>query len=212
MVANDGGHRDLVVHSILDELDNLEDDFTSLLKSDNASYISLTSFFKRILQQYNLQGEYSEFYIVNEAYVRSYKYVRKGGKIQNLLPFLRKVGKNIVSELSRKSKKTCSMPEGFEVASPEENSDDECTIKEKLDIVNIAFNRLDELDKEILNLKTVENMSWKEVANYLRANGKGDFSLTALRKRQERIKKKMRKIYHSLENSKDDCFLEDDCS
>ncbi len=65
--------------------------------------------------------------------------------------------------------------------------------------IKLAFERLEPEEKEILLLKTVENLSWKEIKSYLDLQGRKTQAESTLRKRKERALKRLRDIFNSLE-------------
>ena len=199
---------ELMVDTIFEEIDSFQAEFTSLVDSDNPSWTTTKFYFKRILKQFKLSGRYCEYYLVNEVYIRSIEYIREGGKIRNVEAWLKRVGLNVVRELSRSQNKTVYLETGTEVAVFEEDDPEiEAELKGKLQIANIAFQMLSEFDKELINLKITNGLSWKEVSNELRLRGQGDFSASALRKKKQRIMTKLRNNYHSIEASNSDCCI-----
>lgn len=75
--------------------------------------------------------------------------------------------------------------------SPEDLEDD-------LAMLRIAFQMLDSEDQKLLNLKIVEERSWREIREILNLAGGGDCSEPALRKRKERALIRLRKKFHAL--------------
>ena len=65
--------------------------------------------------------------------------------------------------------------------------------------VKIALTHLTVEDKELLQLKIVDNLSWKEIYQYWNNTGREVENESTLRKRKQRALKNLRKIYHSLD-------------
>ena len=199
---------DLIVDDVLEELDRFQGEFTSLLDSDSPSGTAIKFYFKRILMQFNLLGKYCEYYLINEAFIRSIKYIKGGGKVKNVEAWLKKVGLNVVRELSREQQKVSPLILEDEIPAPDGEVDPEeieSELRKKLQTAHIAFQMLDEFEQEVINLKVTDKLSWKEIANVLKSRNLGDFSTAALRKRKERILKKLRQNYHNLEASGESC-------
>ena len=172
-------------------------EFQTLLFPGSSSAHSMLSFVLRSLIQFNLSQSFTVTEILIEAYLRGIKQIEKGEYIENPIPWIRSTSYNIIREYSRERRKLYQLEE--EKLEFRAN----CSlvvfqeINENLEKVLLAFEKLDEEEKEILRLKIVENLKWKEIIEILGERGikKNE---AALRKRKERALKHLRQIYHSL--------------
>ncbi|MEA5595738.1 sigma-70 family RNA polymerase sigma factor [Rivularia sp. UHCC 0363] len=173
-------------------------EFQTLLFPGSSSAHSTLAFVLRSLTQFNLSQSFSVTEILIDAYLRGVKQIERGEYIENPLPWIRSTSYNIIREHSRERKKLYQLEEDkVEFAM-------DCSlvgieeINENLEKVLLAFKKLDEEEKEILTLKIVEKLTWKEILELLEQRGIKFKNETALRKRKERALKRLRKIYHSL--------------
>ena len=177
------------------ELQNYNDEIKLILSPNSSTYTSLFIFITRLLSQYRISGLFSPPYIINEAYLRGEDLIRrKGQKIRNCSPWLRRTCFNVISELSRKEAKY--LPLLLEPAGQYGKSDDhDFDLDQEMMCIKLAFQILDPADQELLNLKIVDGLSWKEIRKELGLRGI-NITETALRKRKERALKKLRDHYH----------------
>lgn len=157
------------------------------------SLVSQFTKVKRDLKKFNLSGKYSEVYVLNEAYIRGIRLIRKGEKIHNPLAWIRTTCVNIIRELSREEKKNLDLT----IDVPDVRSADaefESDFSQKFMLMKRAFEQLTPVDQEILTLKVVNGLAWKKVAEELSQKGV-NLNGPALRKRKERAIKALRQIY-----------------
>ena len=112
--------------------------------------------------------------ITQDAFMRTWDYVRKGGEVRELRPFLYQTLRNLIIDEYRKAKMHSleAMVEDTEGASVENllPSDDTNTVEaamERLDAKE-ALRRVDELPelyREVILLRYVEGLSPKEIAS-----------------------------------------------
>lgn len=172
-------------------------EFKTLLFPGSSSAHSMFSFIQRNLYQFNLSRRFTVTTILNEAYVRGVKQIEKGEYIEKPIPWVRSTSYNIIREYSREGNKICQLEQDIE--SPTNCSLlDFRDINENLEKVLLAFEKLDEEEKEILRLKIVEKLTWKEIIQVLERKDMTYKNEAALRKRKERALKHLRQIYHSL--------------
>lgn len=173
-------------------------EFQTLLIPGSSSAHSMLGFVLRSLIQFNLSQSFTVTEILIEAYLRGIKQIEKGECIENPIPWIRSTSYNIIREYSRKHKKLYQLEEE-KLESPIDCSlVDFNEINENLEKVLLAFEKLDKEEKEILRLKIVENLKWKEIIEVLEQRGIKVKNEAALRKRKERALKHLRQIYHSL--------------
>lgn len=175
-------------------------EFQVLLDSGSSSAHSMLAFIKRSLAQFNLTNSYSPTWVLNEAYMRGIKFMAKGEQIEKPLAWIRATAYNIIREQSRERNRFLQLEESmieFHV---------NCSLvvfeeieEELFKRVNLAFEKLEPEEKEILSLKMIKDLSWKEIQLHFILQGKEVQNEATLRKRKERALKHLRSIYHSLE-------------
>ncbi|WP_143288216.1 sigma-70 family RNA polymerase sigma factor [Calothrix rhizosoleniae] len=176
-------------------------EFHLMLTSGSSEGCSMLAFIGRTLTQFRLNNSYNPSYILNDAYMRGIKFIESGGRIDNPLAWTRSTAYNIIRELSRERKKFLPLEEGRVEDSTHEILTHE-DIFENMERVKIALTHLNAEDKELLQLKIVNNLSWNEIYQYWKSTGRKLENAATLRKRKQRALKKLRTIYHSLEVEK----------
>jgi DNA-directed RNA polymerase specialized sigma24 family protein/predicted nucleic acid-binding protein len=174
-------------------------EFVELLDSGSSSGRLMFAFVRRELRNFHLDRLYQEAFILNEAYIRGVQRIATGEVIRNLSAWFRATAYNIVRELSREHKRSAPLEEDISevqqpVISPEHLKDEFLTLR-------MVFQMLPPQDQQLLNLKIVEERSWKEISDILRKEGHGDHTEAALRKRKERALIRLRKKYHAIKPS-----------
>ncbi|MBW4441277.1 MAG: sigma-70 family RNA polymerase sigma factor [Plectolyngbya sp. WJT66-NPBG17] len=180
----------------MDEWSKFNVHFVKLLNPKSPSGLALFAFLRRILRQFHLETAYSEAYLLNEAYLRAHRLIQSNGvAILNPAAWLRKVAFNIVQELNRAQLATDPFDETADSIAP--STIPNTTLKRELEVLKKAVQRLDPEEQKLLNLKIVEEQSWRSIRLYLVADG-FHFTEPALRKKKERALRKLREIYHAL--------------
>ena len=189
--------------NILEDLRHYTDEVRSVLSSGNSSFITLKAFVSIRLKQFKLSGLFCEAYIINEAYLRGWdKILEEGVRIKNPIPWVRKTCFNIIRELSRKEAKYCSIE--TDIFQEQESEDSDFNLTKEIMFIKLAYQMLDPREREILNLKIVDGLSWKEISKEM--NLRGDrVGESALRKRKERALKKLRNLYHQFASDGTSC-------
>ncbi|MGD1910950.1 MAG: sigma-70 family RNA polymerase sigma factor [Rivularia sp. (in: cyanobacteria)] len=173
-------------------------EFETLLFPGSSSAHSMQAFILRRLAQFNLSRHLNVTEILIEAYVRGVRQIEKGEYIENPVPWIRSTSYNIIREYSRERNRN------YQIESDKLESPVDCSLidsqdsNENSERVLLAFEKLDEEEKEILRLKIVEKLKWKEIIQVLEKRGIIFKNEAALRKRKERALKHLRQIYHSL--------------
>lgn len=177
-----------------------DQEFNTLLNSGSPSANSMLAFIKRSLAQFNLSNSYSITWVLNEAYMRGVKLITAGERIEKPLAWVRVTAYNIIREQSREIQRCLPLEESIlesqlNVHLTHIEEDDEEFFKR----IKLAFQKLEPAEREILLLKTVKNLSWREIKLHLESQGKKIQSESTLRKRKERALKHLRDIFNSLE-------------
>ncbi|WP_373530228.1 sigma-70 family RNA polymerase sigma factor [Nostoc sp.] len=143
-------------------------EFQVLLDSGSSSAHSMLAFIKRSLAQFNLTNSYSPTWVLNETYMRAIKLMAKGEHIDKPIAWVRATAYNIIREQSRERNRFLQLEESmieFHVNCSLAVSEE---IEEELfQRVNLAFKKLEPEEKEILRLKMIKDLSWKEIKSYL---------------------------------------------
>ena len=176
--------------------DQFDLEWENLLSPDGSDSFFLV-FIRRSLKQFNLDQTYTEADIINEVYSRGVKTLQKGGNIKSFLGWIRAVAYNYIRELSREKSRLVQLQE-YHLQNEKnliEIEDEE--LQSKLKLVSEAFKELTPEEQKLLRYKVIEDWSWKKIQGLEEYK---DFTLSALRKRKERIVKKLHLSYHSLES------------
>ncbi|MGD1716614.1 sigma-70 family RNA polymerase sigma factor [Dapis sp. BLCC M172] len=182
---------------------NLE--FRELLSRNNCESDSLFVYIRMRLNQFKLNKLYQPNDILNEVYMRGIKALEEGKTINSILGWIRGTAYNYIRELSRQESKTksfeeLSMKESNYVTKSllqqEESLQPQVEeVNNKVEQLNEALKNLTPEEQKLLNYKTVQGLSWQEIHNLEEYQG---ITPSALRKRKERIIKKLRQCYHSI--------------
>lgn len=117
--------------------------------------------------------------LTQDAFTRTWDYVRKGGEVRDLRPFLYRTLKNLIIDEYRKNKMHSldSMLENSESGAMEAllPQDDTNTLEAAMERFDgkralAALPKLSELYREVLMLRYVEGLSPKEIAEVLDTN------------------------------------------
>ncbi|MEM1169746.1 MAG: sigma-70 family RNA polymerase sigma factor [Cyanobacteria bacterium P01_H01_bin.35] len=173
------------------------------LLSPNANDSFFLAFIRRSLKQFHLDQAYTEAHIISEVYLRGVEALQKGKTIKSFLGWVRGVAYNYIRELSREKSKLLQLEDHHlnkeekakEVGKNLTEIQDE-ELLSKLELVSEAFKNLTPEEQMLLIYKVIEDWSWQEIQGLEEFQ---DFTLAALRKRKERIVKKLHQSYHSLE-------------
>ncbi|MDJ0517357.1 MAG: sigma-70 family RNA polymerase sigma factor [Trichodesmium sp. MO_231.B1] len=176
--------------------DQFDSEWENLLSPDGSDSFFLV-FIRRSLKQFHLDRAYTEVDIINEVYSRGVKTLQKGETIKSFLGWIRAVAYNYIRELSREKSKLLQW-EDYHLQKEKnfiEIQDEE--LQSKLELVSQALKELTPEEQKLLRYKIIEDWSWKKIQGLEEYK---DFTLSALRKRKERIVKKLHLSYHSLES------------
>ncbi len=178
----------------------------TLSEERNESSRKIFYFIRRSLRQFKLNGQRQESDILLEAYTRVRKKIESGESIENMPAYLNRVAFNIIREKSRKQKKAEDLHirlinNGY--GHPDTTSGTEDTDSYKINILIKALEEIKPEDLEIIELRIVKGLSWKEISEHLTSYKNEEYSnnlsVSALRKRGERALKRLRKAYFFVE-------------
>ncbi|NEP80378.1 MAG: sigma-70 family RNA polymerase sigma factor [Okeania sp. SIO3B3] len=181
-------------------------EFRELFTRNNRESDSLFIYIRMRLNQYNLNKLYEPNYILNEVYSRGIKALEEGKTINSILGWIRGTGFNVIRELSKKKSKTKSFEELSEKESKyvtkslnlrQQDATLQNWVEEvnnEVELLNEALKKLTPEEQRLLNYKEIRGLSWQEIASLEEYQG---IKPSALRKRKERIIKKLCEFCHS---------------
>jgi len=105
--------------------------------------------------------------ITQEAFIRTWEYLREGKNITNLRAFLYKVARNLIIDESRKKRSISLDAEKEKGIEP--MADDRKSIEARIDFKRTIsyLDKLGEAHREVLTLRFVDGFSPKEIAELL---------------------------------------------
>ena len=181
-------------------------EFCELLHRNSHESDSLFVYIWMRINQFRLNKFYQPNDILNEVYKRGIKALEEGKTINSVSGWIRGTAYNYIRELSRKKSKTKS----FEELSEKESKyvtkslnllQKYATIQDrfekannKIELLNEALKKLTLEEQRLLNYKEIQGLSWQEIASLEEYQG---ITPSALRKRKERVIKKLREFCHS---------------
>jgi DNA-directed RNA polymerase specialized sigma24 family protein len=175
-------------------------EFQILLDSGSSTGCTMLSSIQRSLWQFNLQNLHTAPEILIEAYVRGCKFIDSEGQINDPIAWTRTTAFNVIRELSRERKRKVqtenqTVDERLNVSlAPFED------LSEEYKLIMAAFSSLTSEEQELLTLKVIERLSWRAIRDHLSQKYDKDLTEDALRKRKERILKRLHQNYHSLKS------------
>ncbi len=165
---------------------------------DRKSSIVLDRFIRRSLKQFHL--EQVDFYdVVPEVYIRGTKLIASGVDIKNPGAWIRRTAYNVIREMSRKQQKEQANSELIELQVAPENCEE--TNEIELNILKQSLQNLSDKDRQILELRFFQNLSWKQVVTYLASQGETLTEANA-RKKGQRAVQRLKKAFLSLKSDK----------
>ena len=193
--------------SVERRLKDLRDYFSRVL-AVNAEHDDRSILFciKRRLHQHRLRDFITPEDILHEAFIRTEKALLGGEPIKNIPGWINRVSLNIIREKKRQRQSHLRLKwkvnADFRSLSTSSEADTFIELHAKhIDSLWVAWQQLKESDQEILTLKHVHKLSWKEIAAHLTALENKKVSHQTTRKRGERALFKLRVVFFSsIEN------------
>lgn len=109
--------------------------------------------------------------LLQETFMRAWRYVTEGKKIDNIKAFLYRVANNVIIDEYRKRKPISSLEDiqedGFEVMGEKDVALTPVLEKENIDQI---LHKIDGDQKEVLVMRYVDDLSIKEIANILQVS------------------------------------------
>ena len=186
------------VQTRLRHLDNFMDE---VLSSQRASRPHRLFFLvERWLRQFHLDSKVDSSEILVEAYMRTRSRVIKGVNIERFPAWFNRVSFKIIQEYSKRKKyrdllnqRLIRSGQHFTEDITDQNDPEHPNIEALLK----SLEELKEEELEILNLRIIQGLSWKDVRDYwCKIKGK-DISESTLRKKGERALSHLRDVFTS---------------
>lgn len=179
-----------------------DQEIQALSDPENPDAHTILPFIRRSLKQFHLDDRFDVYDILNETYLRAVKLMTTGTEIRSPLAWVRKTAFNVIREISREQKRYLLIDPDqveselvveaiWEYLIPEDSLDANC------ETVMSALQALGLRDRELLNLRFVEGLTWREIGERLAVNGEPLQNDAALRQQGHRALKRLRDRYHS---------------
>lgn len=183
------------------ETQQFNHDVQLLLKPNNPHARSLLAFIKRTIQQFGLQAHITEIDIFVEAYLRGVRYTQQNQEhIRQPKAWMRRTAYNIIRECKRDRQRYLAV--AFDELMEQDAADgsaaavDDEAIANAIAAVLQALAALSPGDRNLIQWKVVEGLTWPQVQTKLVAAGEEWVSLASLRKRGQRALERLRTAYH----------------
>ena len=160
---------------------------------EKESYLLLKNFIKRTLSQFNLKNTCVED-IISEVYLRGEKLINSGEDIRNPGAWIRVTAYNVIREIQRQKQKEQPNSELVELKVSPQKTEDNQEREQNFLKLKQSLQSLNEKDRQILELRFFQDLSWQEVTEYFVSRGEVVASAT-VRQRGSRALKRLRKAY-----------------
>lgn len=162
----------------------------------------LLATYHRYLKQFNLSSQFEPEEIFSEAYTRIRKKIRKGEIIINLLALYKCVGYNLVREKHRYVKRQRKLQrklQSFNECIHEDACQSDREFSQKR--IDSILKPLSKIDKKIVILRLLNNMTWKNVCETLIEDGdlKCDLSQQCINQVKKRFSRAIKRIKVNLQ-------------
>ncbi|MDJ0708434.1 MAG: sigma-70 family RNA polymerase sigma factor [Leptolyngbyaceae cyanobacterium MO_188.B28] len=188
--------------------DVLDKAIKEILNPENPDPYSTIPYITRTLRQFHLSSRIEAGDILFEAYMRGKTRLRKGTIIRDARAWLRVTAFNIIREKYRKLKlQPPTDPDLLDFISKasEQGWISQTFINSRIDTLWEALDIMKKIqpeNAELLHLKYIDGLSWREVRDLLAANGNTLVNEETLRKRASRAIKQLRQIFHQVESDR----------
>ncbi|MEM9804913.1 MAG: sigma-70 family RNA polymerase sigma factor [Cyanobacteria bacterium P01_D01_bin.56] len=171
---------------------NFEDEIERLFHDKDPQALHFCASIARHLKQFRLSRTYDVKEIIAEAYSIGIKKIAQDEYIYNPRPWLRTTCLNVIREFKRQQRKSASPRFDVGIYMTGDDSLEEMQQQEDLKAMQLAFERLNLEERQLLKARCVDNLQWNEIAQL--------FSETpgTLRQRGARALKKLRKNYDPI--------------
>jgi len=195
-------------------------DVQFLLKPNNPHARSLLAFIKRTIYQFELQVYITEIDIFVEAYLRGVRYTQQNQEhIRQPKAWMRRTAYNIIRECKRDRLRysAAAFDELMDQGSDADDGGssgtvDDDAITTAIDGVLQALEALSPGDRNLIQWKVVEGLTWPQVQARLVKLGEERVSQATLRKRGQRALERLRRAYHLINGEPGSPALDSDLS
>ena len=160
---------------------------------EEKSCLHLRNFIQRTLKQFHLNNTCVED-VISEVYLRGVKLIDSGEEIRNPGAWIRGTALNVIREMHRQKQKEQPNSELVKLqAYPQDNESNREKEQNFFKLKNLLKD-LNEKDRQILELRFFQDLSWQEVTDYLSSQGE-TLTVATVRQRGSRALKRLKKAY-----------------
>jgi DNA-directed RNA polymerase specialized sigma24 family protein len=178
-----------------------------ILGKRNPYAYTVFTFIQRLLYQYHLHARMEPYDVLHEAYQRGVRYQQTGQTIHNPMAWLKYTSLNIVREHGRSNRGVLTDPKILsEMISAGNQPMEQLLWLEELQGLRetvAAFAKEEPEAFKLLCMRTLDKLSWREIADDLSQGDRHPVSDVALRQQLSRAKRKFRELFHRLEQLTD---------
>ncbi|MEM9485548.1 MAG: RNA polymerase sigma factor [Cyanobacteria bacterium P01_F01_bin.116] len=170
-----------------------------LSSGNSQDCIATWKFIYKKVHQFHLNCD--AYAVVNEAYLRGVKAIENGEDIRKPLPWVRSTAFNIIREWSRKQNRITTDSSFLENYLSNTTIDTELLTDIDTEVgymLRAALSTLPTQERELLTLRWIDGLSWREIATALSHDGK-QVKEGTVRKRGGRALHRLRDKYKAME-------------
>jgi DNA-directed RNA polymerase specialized sigma24 family protein len=192
------------------ETQQFNQDVQGLLKPQNPQSKVLLSFIRCRLYQFGLQDYFTAEDIFIEAYLRGVTYTHQRRlPINHPRAWMKSTAYNVIRERKRERLRFAPLEldefmahHHFFEEPPEPLADCSPGVDKGLTNVGVvqAFQQLNPCDRNLIQWRYVEGLSWQAIQEQMAAQGQGDIKQSTLRKRGQRAMERFRQLYLDIDN------------
>jgi DNA-directed RNA polymerase specialized sigma24 family protein len=181
-----------------------------LLKTQNPQARPLLSFIRRNLYQFGLQDYFTAEDIFIEAYLRGVAYTHQQRlPIKHPRAWMKSTAYNVIRERKRERLRFAPLELDESMAYPcffadptESTADFSPGLDKRLTLVGVvqALQQLNPGDRNLIQWRYVEELSWQAIQERMAAHGQGDIKQATLRKRGQRAMERFRQLYLDIDD------------
>jgi RNA polymerase sigma factor (sigma-70 family) len=172
----------------------------ALFDGNNPESLTFCASITRMLQQYRLSGTVDANEIISEAYARSVIKIEEGISIQVPLAWLRRTCLNVIRDFKRKQIRIDNPKRDGELYLLGDMAIEKMLLSEDLKAIRLAFEEMSKEDRNILQARIFQGLSWQEISNKIEtypikpqtARQRGSRALVKLRQHYELIRDDVR--------------------
>ena len=169
---------------------------TKILHAQSCNFIG---FIEARLWQFNLASRYQASDVLRDTYLIARKKIINGEEVKNLGPWLRSIALNVIRDSRKKETrienqifKLIENGHCCDESSSESTFENEYIDPAKRKALAKVWDSLSDNDKNILNLRILQDLSWKEISQIHKINN------STARKRGQRALDRLREIFFSI--------------